>query len=182
MKMELIGALLHWPKIIFLDEPTIGLDVLAAHNLREFLREFNRREKATIILTSHNMEDIERLCSKVIILKQGELIYNGSSGGLTREGECRLRVRLMSTPSVVEISALTQIPTQQIEKADPEEVDNDEQTSPVIYFNIKKDQVVPVLQSLMNQKNSIIDMGIEEPSLEKVIQRIYADEVALGSP
>ena len=55
--------------MIFLDEPTIGLDVLAAHKLREFLRVFNQREKATIILTSHNMDDIERLCSRVLILR-----------------------------------------------------------------------------------------------------------------
>lgn len=69
MKMELIGALIHWPKVIFLDEPTIGLDVLAAHKLREFLKVFNQKERATIILTSHNMDDIERLCSRVLILR-----------------------------------------------------------------------------------------------------------------
>src|SRR6201986_1476620 len=74
MKMELIGALIHWPNVIFLDEPTIGLDVFAAYKLREFLKVFNAREKATIILTSHNMDDIEKLCSRVLILKSGELI------------------------------------------------------------------------------------------------------------
>src|SRR4029077_19917969 len=84
MKMELIGAIIHWPKIIFLDEPTIGLDILAAHHLREFLRVFNQREKSTILLTSHNMEDIERLCSRVLILRSGELVYDGSPAGLTR--------------------------------------------------------------------------------------------------
>src|SRR3984957_4903018 len=85
MKMELIGAILHWPSVIFLDEPTIGLDVLAAHKLREFLRVFNEREKATIILTSHNMDDIERLCSRVLILRSGEMIYDGRPEGLIRE-------------------------------------------------------------------------------------------------
>ena len=91
MKMELIGAILHWPSVIFLDEPTIGLDVLAAHKLREFLKVFNQREKATIILTSHNMDDIERLCSRVLILRSGELIYDGHTRRAHQKGERRLQ-------------------------------------------------------------------------------------------
>jgi ABC-2 type transport system ATP-binding protein len=87
MKMELIGAILHNPNVIFLDEPTIGLDILAAHRLREFLREMNRRHESTIILTSHNMDDIERLCPRVLILRTGELIYDGTSANLTGHGE-----------------------------------------------------------------------------------------------
>src|SRR6476660_9374358 len=87
MKMELIGAIVHWPSVIFLDEPTIGLDVFAAHKLREFLKVFNQREKATIILTSHNMDDIERLCPRVLILKTGELVFDGAPSKLTRRGE-----------------------------------------------------------------------------------------------
>src|ERR1700729_1368828 len=86
MKMELIGAILHWPSVIFLDEPTIGLDVLAAHKLREFLKVFNQREKATILLASHNMDDIERLCTRVLIMRAGALIYDGKPGGLIQAG------------------------------------------------------------------------------------------------
>jgi ABC-2 type transport system ATP-binding protein len=168
MKMELIGALIHWPKVIFLDEPTIGLDVLAAHKLREFLREFNRREKATIILTSHNMDDIERLCSRVLILRSGEIIFDGAPTGLVREGECRLRVRLAQKPSTEEVSQVTRLAATQIEQSEEEE---EEQKT--IYLSLKQEQVVPTLQSLMN-RFQVLDMGIEEQSLERVIQNLYA--------
>jgi ABC-2 type transport system ATP-binding protein len=169
MKMELIGAIIHWPSVIFLDEPTIGLDVFAAHKLREFLKVFNQKEKATIILTSHNMDDIERLCSRVLIMKSGELIYDGKPAGLTKQGERRLRVRLLQKPQKEAIQEVTGIPIPQIEFEETEEPEN-----VAIHFHIKQDQIVSVLQALM-QKFQIVDMGIEEQSLEKVIQRIYAD-------
>lgn len=178
MKMELIGAILHWPQVIFLDEPTIGLDVLAAAKLREFLKVFNQKEKATIILTSHNMDDIERLCSRVLILRTGELIYDGSAKGLTKEGECRLKVRFAATPSIDELTRLTSVDKAHIELADESEGegDGDEETDVAnvkpVYFNINQKQVVSVLQTLM-ANSKVVDMGIEEQSLESVIQRLY---------
>lgn len=175
MKMELIGAILHWPKVIFLDEPTIGLDVLAAHKLREFLRVFNQREKATIILTSHNMDDIERLCSRVLILRDGEMIFDGKPGGLIRAGERQLRVRLMQNPTQEEVSVMTGLPSSQVEIENNTDEEQGETRS--IRFNLKQDQIVQVLQALMS-KFTIIDMGIEEQSLEKVIQRLYEEDRA----
>jgi ABC-2 type transport system ATP-binding protein len=175
MKMELIGAILHWPSVIFLDEPTIGLDVLAAHKLREFLRVFNQREKATIILTSHNMDDIERLCSRVLILRAGELIHDGHPRGLTQEGERILKVRFRDTPSLEDLKKATQLPLHLIQWGDPD-AENSGGIRPIL-FNIKQDQIVNVLQSVMN-RYSILDMGIEEQSLEQVIQRIYSAEKA----
>lgn len=177
MKMELIGAILHWPSVIFLDEPTIGLDVLAAHKLREFLKEFNRREKATIILTSHNMEDIERLCSRVLILRTGELIYDGKPEGLTKKGECRLRVRLMQKPSVDELSEVTGVSSQAIHEngaQEAEDIAEGQIDHSSVYFTINVDHIVTVLQKLM-ARYSIVNMGIEEQSLESVIQRLYSN-------
>ena len=171
MKMELIGALIHWPSVIFLDEPTIGLDVLAAHKLREFLKTFNQEEKATIILTSHNMDDIERLCSRVLILKSGELVYDGHPQGLTKKGERRLRIRFLQPPTVEAASQASGVPLSQIEIEESEE-----ELSKAFHFHITQDQIVGVLQSLLN-KFQILDMGIEEQSLEKVIQRLYAEGV-----
>jgi ABC-2 type transport system ATP-binding protein len=173
MKMELIGALLHWPKVIFLDEPTIGLDVLAAEKLRDFLKVFNQKEKATIILTSHNMDDIERLCSRVMILKTGEMIFDGSPSKLLREGECRLRLRLKETLTAAEIASIASVPVEAIttdSERDPEE----EGESTSHYIETNKDSVIRVLQSVMG-KATILDMGIEEQSLESVISRIYAE-------
>jgi ABC-2 type transport system ATP-binding protein len=170
MKMELIGAILHWPKVIFLDEPTIGLDVLAAHKLREFLKVFNQREKATIILTSHNMDDIERLCTRVIILRNGEMVFDGKPGGLTRAGERQLRVRLMQSPTPEELATATGLPVAQIGTETSAEEEQDETRT--LRFNLKQDQIVPTLQALMS-KFTIIDMGIEGQSLETVIQRLF---------
>jgi ABC-2 type transport system ATP-binding protein len=181
MKMELIGAILHWPSVIFLDEPTIGLDVLAAHKLREFLREFNRREKATIILTSHNMEDIERLCPRMLIIRSGELIYDGPPGNLTREGERRLRVRLLQSPPAEELAKLAGVPVEAAMDESPGaeggEGEGSGEESRVYFFSVRQEQIVTVLQALMNRYR-IIDMGIEEQSLEKVIHRLYEGDGA----
>ena len=78
MKCELIAALLHDPKILFLDEPTIGLDVMAQKNVRDFIKTYNKERKTTILLTSHYMEDIHALCSRVIIINKGSVMYDGS--------------------------------------------------------------------------------------------------------
>lgn len=77
MKCELIAALLHSPKVLFLDEPTIGLDVVMQKKMRDFIKEYNRREKSTILLTSHYMEDVKELCQRVIIIDKGKIIFDG---------------------------------------------------------------------------------------------------------
>ena len=77
MKMELIASLLHQPKVLFLDEPTIGLDVVSQKTVREFIRRHNREQKTTIVLTSHYMADIQELCERVIIIDHGKLFFDG---------------------------------------------------------------------------------------------------------
>src|SRR3989338_6067465 len=78
MKCELIAALIHTPKVLFLDEPTIGLDVVMQKNLRKFIKEYNQKHEATIILTSHYMGDVEELCKRIIIIDHGKILYDGS--------------------------------------------------------------------------------------------------------
>ncbi|MGL4463696.1 MAG: ABC transporter ATP-binding protein, partial [Planctomycetia bacterium] len=82
MKMELVAALLHSPDVLFLDEPTIGLDVVAQANLREFLRDYNTRRGTTVLLTSHYMKDVESLCERAIVINHGRLFYDGSLEGI----------------------------------------------------------------------------------------------------
>ncbi len=77
MKMEIIASLLHAPKVLFLDEPTIGLDLISQDSIRNFLMEYNRKYKATILLTSHYIKDIESMCNRIIILHQGKIIFDG---------------------------------------------------------------------------------------------------------
>jgi ABC-2 type transport system ATP-binding protein len=84
MKMELIAALLHSPEVLFLDEPTIGLDITAQARIRSFLQEYNRRTGATILLTSHYMADVTALCERIIMIHQGQLKYDGSISDLSR--------------------------------------------------------------------------------------------------
>ena len=83
MKMELIAALLHSPKVLFLDEPTIGLDVVSQRKVREFLREYNAEHRVVTVLTSHYMQDIEELCKRVIVIDGGRIIYDGALEGIT---------------------------------------------------------------------------------------------------
>jgi ABC-2 type transport system ATP-binding protein len=85
MKCELVAALLHKPKVLFLDEPTIGLDVVAQKNIRDFIKKYNREKKTTIILTSHYMEDIRELCERVIIINLGRIIYDGRLDDLIKK-------------------------------------------------------------------------------------------------
>jgi ABC-2 type transport system ATP-binding protein len=84
MKMELIAALLHGPRVLFLDEPTIGLDVVSQGKIREFLRRHNRLHHTTVLLTSHYMRDIQDLCGRVIIIHQGRRVYDGELAGIAR--------------------------------------------------------------------------------------------------
>lgn len=85
MKCELMAALLHQPKILFLDEPTIGLDVVVQEKLRDFIKEYNLKYKATILLTSHYMRDVKHLCKRVVVINYGEIIYDGDLDRLMAE-------------------------------------------------------------------------------------------------
>jgi ABC-2 type transport system ATP-binding protein len=78
MKCELIAALLHQPRVLFLDEPTIGLDVISQEHIRTFIEEYNRTRKTTVVLTSHYMRDVERLCRRVLVISDGRIIYDGA--------------------------------------------------------------------------------------------------------
>lgn len=171
MKMELIGAIIHWPSVIFLDEPTIGLDVLAAQKLRDFLKEFNQREKATIILTSHNMDDIERLCSRVMILREGEMIYDGKPQGLIKRGECQLKVQLKKNLTIDELAAMTSAPAGSIALVS----EGEDEESKFVVFTTTQKQIVHILQQLLD-KTEVVNMGIQEQSLESVIQRVYTEK------
>jgi ABC-2 type transport system ATP-binding protein len=99
MKMELIAALIHKPKLIFLDEPTIGLDILSQKKIRQFFRYYNQEKKATVILTSHYMEDVENLCKRTIIINQGRIVFDGDLRRVNKLFEQSKVIRLqLSSP------------------------------------------------------------------------------------
>jgi ABC-2 type transport system ATP-binding protein len=101
MKMELIAALLHRPRVLFLDEPTIGLDVVSQKAVRQFLRDYNRRHKVTILLTSHYMADIKELCERVIVIHRGRKIYDGDLSRLESGSGTRQKI-ITFVPSIEE--------------------------------------------------------------------------------
>jgi ABC-2 type transport system ATP-binding protein len=164
MKMEVIGAILHLPKVIFLDEPTIGLDVLASQKLRQFLKIHNQKEGATIILTSHNMDDISELCRRIILIKEGAVLYDGEPNTLTRSDECQLRIKLNSEASLSEIAAAVGLPVEAVR------ADEDDPTTYLL--TLQRSRVAEYFQKLI-AKFQVADIGIQEASLERVIQRIY---------
>jgi len=166
MKMELIGALLHEPKVVFLDEPTIGLDVVAAQSLRSFLKEYNLKYQATIILTSHNMDDIERLCSRVMIMKAGKLVYDGRADSLKTSQTRQLKVQLLNTVSQLEYANALKV------ELDTVRTEEDDSGISWTALELPQDKIQPAIQTLLN-KNWIQNFRIEEPSLEFIVQKIY---------
>jgi len=164
MKMEVIGAILHLPKVIFLDEPTIGLDVLASKRLRQFLRAHNQKEGATIILTSHNMDDISELCKRILLIKEGSLIFDGNPKTLIEQDECQLKVKLMSSPEPAHVAK-----TLGLEGAS---VTMDEEDPTTYLIPITRSRITEYFQKLLGSFE-VADIGIQESSLERVIQRIY---------
>src|SRR5467141_3043427 len=162
MKMELIASLLHQPKVLFLDEPTIGLDVISQKTVREFLREYNAKNKTTILLTSHYMTDIQELCKRVIIIDHGTIFFDG----------------LLS--EIVDRFADSKLITIHCEagaagcKGDLSKYGEVVEQSPGhIRLKVKRDRVIAVCKALLDEL-PVSDIDIEEVPIEEVIRRIFA--------
>jgi ABC-2 type transport system ATP-binding protein len=162
MKMELIASLLHEPSVLFLDEPTIGLDVVSQKIVREFLREYNRRHRTTILLTSHYMADIKELCERVIIIDHGKIFFDGK------------------LDDVVDRFADFKLVTIQCEGAgshSPESLARHgevvEKTADTVKLKIKRDRVIPACKALLDEL-PVRDIDIEEVPIEDVIRQIFA--------
>ena len=161
MKMELIAALLHGPKVLLLDEPTIGLDVLSQKKVREFLRHHNRSRKTTIILTSHYMADIEELCERVVIIDRGTIFFDGRlSEVIDRFADFKL---------ITIECADTACPNTELLRGLGEVV---EESPARIQLKVKRDRVVPVCKQLFDQL-PIKDIDIEDVPIEDIIGRIF---------
>ena len=162
MKMELIAALLHQPKVLFLDEPTIGLDVISQKTVREFLRNHNATKKTTILLTSHYMADIQELCQRVIIIDKGTIFFDGRlSEILDRFADSKL----------VTISCGTATNCQNADLSKYGEVL--ERTSDTIKLKVKRDRVISVCKALLDDL-PVSDIDIQEVPIEDVIRQIFA--------
>lgn len=157
MKMELIGALLHKPKVLFLDEPTIGLDVVAQSNIRDFLKSYVQQEKPTIILTSHYMDDISRLADRLLLIQHGSIVYDGTVEQFTKRMEARQHVSLLiADDGFPEDYQLTD--TVFVRKGQK-----------VLEFEVPSTQFAKTL-GLVFQKATIENMKVSETDFEDVIR------------
>jgi ABC-2 type transport system ATP-binding protein len=161
MKMELIAALLHEPRILFLDEPTIGLDVVSQKTVREFLRHYNATHKTTILLTSHYMADIQELCRRVIIIDKGRIFFDGLlSEVVDRFADFKIVTISWETGSAVSEAELRGCG--EIVRQSPHSVQ----------LKVKRDQVIPVCKQLLD-KLPVNDIDIQEWPIEDVIRQIF---------
>ena len=164
MKADLAASLLHQPAVLFLDEPTVGVDVVTKTRLRGFLRELNREQGTTILLTTHDMQDIEALASRVVVIDQGTIMHDGSLTSLTERfaGGKRLRLTLERPVVLAELSAL---PRSGIAWT---------QVSPVeLLAALDRGIDCPAtLQQVLGQL-PVADITIEEPPIEEVIKALY---------
>ena len=160
MRGDLAAALLHDPEILFLDEPTIGLDVVAKARIREFLSEINRERGVTLLLTTHDMDDIEHLCRRMLVIDHGRVIYDGELEALKRRfgGESVLVVDL------VEPGPRLDVPGAKVTKVD----------GPRQWLSFRRDEVTAAdLIASVAAQVPLRDLSIEEPAIEDVIRRIY---------
>jgi ABC-2 type transport system ATP-binding protein len=159
MKMELIAALLHSPEVLFLDEPTIGLDVVAQHSIQVFLREYQKNKQVTILLTSHYMKDIAALCGRVVIIAQGRIIYDGSLSGI---------IDRFSRHKVISLELANGRPPENLERFG--EVLSFEM--PKVKIRVPRSGVPEVLSNILASQ-TILDVSVEDPPLEEVIAELF---------
>jgi len=165
MKMELIAALLHRPRVLFLDEPTIGLDVVSQKAVRQFLRDYNKRHRVTILLTSHYMADIKELCERVIVIHKGKKIYDGALDRLESSGGARKKI-ITFLPAATTNSAFTE--TWQSRHGTTKRDEDGKFT-----LCVPSENVVAVSQEVLST-GPVADITIEDVPLEDVIAELFS--------
>ncbi len=160
MKVEIAVGLLHRPKVLFLDEPTIGLDITGQARIREFLREYNKRTGATILLTSHYMADVTALCERIIIIHHGNLKYDGGIGDLSRRiAPFKLIGVMLDGSDGKNLS----------EYGEPVQNEEDAEKS---YIQVKAEDVTRVTSRMLSEL-PIADISITDPPIENIIERAF---------
>lgn len=158
MKMELIASLLHSPRVLFLDEPTIGLDVVAQKEIRDFLKRYNKEHKTTIMLTSHYVRDVEALCERVLVLHKGEIVFEGNMSDLARR---------YSDDKLLTITFEGEVPKDLNSYGKLISVDEGKAT-----LRVGREKVAEVARLLLD-RYEVKDMTVEEIPIEDVIREIF---------
>ena len=163
MKCEIVASLLHSPEVLFLDEPTIGLDVVSQVRIREFLREYNQKTGITVLLTSHYMADIEALCKRVVVINEGKLMFDGALSQLaeSKANKRAIKLRLEREVSPEEIEAL---------RDGEAEIESDGYTLRVA---VPRDQVATRVEGLLRAL-PVEDLSVEDVEIESVIREMFS--------
>jgi viologen exporter family transport system ATP-binding protein len=168
MKMELLAALVHQPAVLFLDEPTIGLDVVSQQRVRDFLRQLNHEQGTTILLTSHDMDDIEELCSRVLVIDHGQLHFDGSLSALVANAApYKLLSAVFAEPLSRDVVAAA-LDGLSIWPGDD---------SLRVRLSVPRDQVAEVAGRLL-RLGRVADLSIEEVPVEEIVRTIFRAQAA----
>lgn len=172
MRADLAAALIHNPKVIYLDEPTIGLDVVVKERVRKAIKEINEKYNTTIILTTHDLNDIEELCSRIIIIDKGKKIYDGEINGVKEKFGYLTTVEIQ----IKEVINLENFNEFNEMKDDCEFKLNFNENKLSITFNKNKISSSEIIGRVM-KKLSVIDFAVKETSIEDIVKKMYRNEV-----
>ena len=161
MKCEVAAALLHQPQILFLDEPTIGLDVTMQRRIRAFIGEYNRRHGATVLLTSHYMADVEALCKRVVVIHHGQLLFDGDLSALISRFSPHKTVIIELTDEHITLDGYGEVVSREEGR---------------VTLRIPKAETAAVTARLLADL-PISDLTVEDPPIEEVIEQVFAQEV-----
>ncbi|HET9761211.1 MAG TPA: ATP-binding cassette domain-containing protein [Nocardioidaceae bacterium] len=160
MRGDIAAALLHDPEILYLDEPTIGLDVVSKGRLREFLRTVNAERDVTLLLTTHDLQDIEQLCSRVMVIDHGSLVYDGTLAGLHDEG---------SSSRTLVVDLVDEAPPIEVLGAAVARVEGPRQ-----WLTFPAGASAAPVVAAVAASYDVADLSIQEPDIEDVIRQIYS--------
>jgi viologen exporter family transport system ATP-binding protein len=158
MKVEIVGALLHRPQVLFLDEPTIGLDVTMQKRIRTFVAEYNRRHGATVLLTSHYMADVEALCKRVIVIHHGRILFDGALASLADEFAAYKTIGVVLANGSAPLDAYGEVVHHEGDR---------------VSLRVPKAETSRVAARLLAD-HDVLDLTIEEPPIEDVIESVFA--------
>jgi ABC-2 type transport system ATP-binding protein len=160
MKVEIVGSLLHRPQVLFLDEPTIGLDVTMQKRIRIFVAEYNNRHGATVLLTSHYMADVEALCKRVIVIHHGRILFDGALASLANEFAAYKTIGVLLEDGNARLDEYGEVVHR----------DGDRAT-----LRVPKAETSRVAARLLSE-HQVLDLTIEEPPIEDVIEMVFAQQ------
>jgi len=159
MKCELVASLIHTPKVLFLDEPTIGLDIVMQKRVRQFIKEYNKKYEATVILTSHYMDDVKEICDRVMIINEGKLIFDGELDSLVKKH--------------ADYKILNVVVNETVDRSDLEGLGEIvEFNDHGFTLNVKRPETSKIAAAIL-EKFDVDDLDVNEPKLEDIVSEIF---------